>query len=500
VAAWGIFGTIWDAINELIEGISNASEVRCAFLLGSDQPERARLSSYKSLMISTFVSFFITSILYMCGEDLPKWFTNDPVLQHLLKDLLPMFGIGNASMCVGSMSWTLLGAQGRYQLATLIVFLVSLFFTIPVAAFFSVHLKLSLEAQTSVVVLGYILSGTIHSYYLFRSDWVALSQTVMDDNCSRASDNSSTEISPYTSPVKSHDNNEELSKHFAEGAGDEDCSGNGSPFSFLEDAVPLQHPPTQDFSEASDYFSAQASVQSHTIDEEELSKHSAEGAGIEDCLSNGSTVSSQQKLPGQDYPETMDHGSTQGSTQCNPIIGYENDVTNCSSGSSEGGGKKDCLGREGLFSPQEEVMPSQQQLPSQDCSETRDTCSTQACAHTNHINIYGKNDGLATHSTEGTGHDSLNKEAQSALLVEDVSSQQQLHFCPVGIAGSSLVQRKIELPNPPSFEDPAIFNGPSVSNSAISHQVGIPNPPSGEGPQLFAWEVDSATERTEAEA
>lgn len=45
VATWGIFGTIWDAVTLLVDGIADASEVRVAFLLGSDQPERARLSA-----------------------------------------------------------------------------------------------------------------------------------------------------------------------------------------------------------------------------------------------------------------------------------------------------------------------------------------------------------------------------------------------------------------------------------------------------------------------
>lgn len=190
VAAWGILGTIWDAINRLVDGIADASEVRCAFLLGSDQPERARLSAYKSIMIGMFTALFTTSIIYMFGDDLPTWLTSDPTLQHILKDLLPMFGLGNAAMCFGSMCWALLGSQGRYQLATIIVFLVSWFLTLPLSAISSIHLKLSLEGQTAAVVIGYMVSAAAQSYFLFRSHWVALSETVMEDACSRESDDS----------------------------------------------------------------------------------------------------------------------------------------------------------------------------------------------------------------------------------------------------------------------------------------------------------------------
>lgn len=190
VAAWGILGTIWDAINRLVDGIADASEVRSAFLLGSDQPERARLSAYKSMMIGVYTALFTTSIIYMFGNDLPTWLTSDPALQHILKDVLPMFGLGNAAMSFGSMCWALLGSQGRYQLATFITFLVSWFVTLPLSVIFSVHLRMSLEGQTAAVVLGYMVSAAAQSYFLFRSQWVALSETVMEDACSRESDDS----------------------------------------------------------------------------------------------------------------------------------------------------------------------------------------------------------------------------------------------------------------------------------------------------------------------
>ena len=193
VVAWGIIGAVWDAIDRLVDAVSDASEVRCAFLLGSGQPDRARLSAYKSTMISIYLSLYTTSGLFLCGEDLPKWLTNDPALQSLLRDLLPLFGFGNAAMTIGTMSWTLLGAQGRYRLATFVVCISSWCITLPLAAVFSIYLKLSLEGQTAAMFIGYMISGAIHAYYLFRSDWVQLSQAVMDDNDSRSSDQESSD-------------------------------------------------------------------------------------------------------------------------------------------------------------------------------------------------------------------------------------------------------------------------------------------------------------------
>jgi Na+-driven multidrug efflux pump len=123
--------------------------------------------------------------------------TNDPTLQKLLKELLPMFGLSNASMALTTMAWTLLGAQGRYRLATVVVGLVSWTVTLPLAAFYSVYLEMDLQGQTSALVIGYLLAGMIHAYYLFRSDWAAMSKNVMDDNASvgNAGDSSSSSSS-----------------------------------------------------------------------------------------------------------------------------------------------------------------------------------------------------------------------------------------------------------------------------------------------------------------
>ena len=182
VAAWGILDTIWKGTHELIDGLADAGEVRCAFLLGSGQPERAKLSAYKSTMIGAFAALFLTSLIYIAGEDLPTWLTNDPALQHILRDLLPLFGLGNLVMGLDTMSWTLLGSQGRYRLATIIVCLASWFVTLPLALLFTLAFNVNLEGQMTGYICGYLVMGITHSYFLLRSNWQELSQTVMEDN------------------------------------------------------------------------------------------------------------------------------------------------------------------------------------------------------------------------------------------------------------------------------------------------------------------------------
>lgn len=182
MAAWGILDTIWSATHELIDAIADASEVRCAFLLGSGDPDRAKVSAYKSMLIGVFAGIYLTALIYICGDDLPTWLTTDPTLQKLLRDLLPLFGLGNLVMALDTMSWTLLGSQGRYRLATVIVCLASWIVTIPLAVLFSVHLNVNLQGQMTAFIIGYLAMGVTHSYYLLVSDWNKLSMSVMEDH------------------------------------------------------------------------------------------------------------------------------------------------------------------------------------------------------------------------------------------------------------------------------------------------------------------------------
>ena len=182
VATWGILDTIWSGTHELIDGIADASEVRCAFLLGSGDPTRAKVSAYKSMLLCVFSGFYLTSLIYLFGDDLPTWLTSDAALQKLLRDLLPLFGLGNLVMALDTMTWTLLGSQGRYRLATIIVCLASWIVTIPLAVLFSVHLHVNLQGQMTGFIIGYIVMGITHSYFLFCSDWEKLSVQVMADH------------------------------------------------------------------------------------------------------------------------------------------------------------------------------------------------------------------------------------------------------------------------------------------------------------------------------
>jgi Na+-driven multidrug efflux pump len=118
VAAWGLLGTLWDVFENVTESVADACEVRVAMLLGAGRPEKAKMSAYKCIYLGLFVALFLSSVLFILGDEIPTWLTNDVTLQRLLAELIPLFGIGNIGLTVGTISWTAVGAQGRYRLAT----------------------------------------------------------------------------------------------------------------------------------------------------------------------------------------------------------------------------------------------------------------------------------------------------------------------------------------------------------------------------------------------
>ena len=142
----------------------------------------AKLSAYKSLFMGTCLSFFITAFLFLLGEDLAKWFTPDKTLQDMLNELIPMIGVANIFMIFGMVSWTLIGAQGRYRLATTVSLVMSFFVTLPVAALFTFHYFFDLKAIVGAIIFGYSTSGLCLGYILLRSDWDHICETIIEYN------------------------------------------------------------------------------------------------------------------------------------------------------------------------------------------------------------------------------------------------------------------------------------------------------------------------------
>lgn len=164
------------------DGIADAAEVRCAIHLVSNEPDLAHLSAYKSLFIGTVSSWFVCSLLFILGEPLAWLATPDSTLQRMMVEIFPLIGMGHIVLTVGMISWALLGAQGRYQEATLVQFVCSWGVTLPLGALFTYGLQIDLQGLTCAFVLGLALSGTGNTYLLIRSQWELLAATIAEES------------------------------------------------------------------------------------------------------------------------------------------------------------------------------------------------------------------------------------------------------------------------------------------------------------------------------
>ncbi|CAB9520946.1 Mate efflux family protein [Seminavis robusta] len=179
VVAWGILGELWDGMELLTEALGDAAEVRCSHLLGSRESERAKMLSYRTLYVGCMLAGSVSTFVFFAGSYIPKWITNDEVLQAILASIMPFFALGNLTLTFGQLCWAMLGAQGRNWLATATAFFGTGFVCIPLAAFFSLAVQFPLSGQTSAMVIGYVTSGSLQAYLLYTSDWESISNRVM---------------------------------------------------------------------------------------------------------------------------------------------------------------------------------------------------------------------------------------------------------------------------------------------------------------------------------
>lgn len=178
VAVWGLLGCVWEFSVHIGEAIADAAEVRVATLLRSQRSGLARYSSHKSLLLGVLTALFMATVILGVRNFLPTWLTTDETLQSMLSDLLPLVCVGLAVLTFGSMSWTILCAQGRMRLATAITFLGSVCVTLPLAVASTFVLNFNLEGLLASIVIGCALSGIVNSFIMITSKWEKISEKV----------------------------------------------------------------------------------------------------------------------------------------------------------------------------------------------------------------------------------------------------------------------------------------------------------------------------------
>ncbi len=90
---------------------------------------------------------------------------------------------------MGTVMWSIVGAQGRIRLATAAEFISSWFIVIPFCMISLYVFQYNLLGFVASLVFGYTVGGVAVGLILLRSDWNALAKSTMlrnamdDDSC-----------------------------------------------------------------------------------------------------------------------------------------------------------------------------------------------------------------------------------------------------------------------------------------------------------------------------
>lgn len=171
VATWAIMGVIWEIFVSYNEGLGEAAANRVSFHLIEGCPRYALILTKKIIFVTVVLTLFTSSLFITIGPNVAVAITNEPTLQHLLLSIVCMTGLANAAMAFAQMNWSLAGAQGRFNVASLTVILSRWLITIPLALISIYGFQYDLRGVAAAVAIGHTVSATLLSYKVFGSDW-----------------------------------------------------------------------------------------------------------------------------------------------------------------------------------------------------------------------------------------------------------------------------------------------------------------------------------------
>jgi len=184
-ATWAVLGYVWGFFESTTNAIGSASELRVAYHLGNGQPDMAKLSAYKSILLAAILTGLSSVVLMSLVNQLPPLLTYDATIQGMLVECFPLIALGNVTMSMGMVCWAIVGAQGRYRLSTTIATACAFCITIPVGAILTIWMRIDLQGLTFAMVVGYTITAMILSLVVLTSDWQTLStaiKEIVDDN------------------------------------------------------------------------------------------------------------------------------------------------------------------------------------------------------------------------------------------------------------------------------------------------------------------------------
>jgi Na+-driven multidrug efflux pump len=170
-------GLIWEVFEASMEGLGESGAVRVSYYLAEGLPDLAMMLTSKTIFLAMVQSLTLTAIFLMAGPNISVALTNDATLQHLFNDLVGMTALANISMSFTQIYWSLLGAQGRFGLASCCILVCRWVLTMPIAAACVYGPLYDARSAAGAVAVGYSTAAISLSIFVYRTDW---NQAVLD--------------------------------------------------------------------------------------------------------------------------------------------------------------------------------------------------------------------------------------------------------------------------------------------------------------------------------
>mmetsp|Transcript_6151 Transcript_6151/g.17474 ORF Transcript_6151/g.17474 Transcript_6151/m.17474 type:complete len:280 (+) Transcript_6151:2045-2884(+) len=148
------------------------------YLLSSGCVDRAKNLSYGVIYMAVVQSVLITSVLYMSGQYLTVVLVPDTDVRRITNDAIAMFGFAHVIMSYSRITWSLVGSQGRFRLATFVVFFSRWLVTMPCALICIYGFRLNLSAVSGSLVVGYATACSFLTIIVLKTDWQRVSRVM----------------------------------------------------------------------------------------------------------------------------------------------------------------------------------------------------------------------------------------------------------------------------------------------------------------------------------
>ena len=175
-------GAVWELFEASTDGLGGAGAMRISYYLAENQPDEARIISFKVVFLAAIQAFSFSCIFLMLGPNLSVWLLKDPVLENMFYHLVGMTAVANFTMTFALTEWSLVATgQGRFGYSTACIVLSRWLVVYPVASICVFRFDHEVTSVAASIAIGYATAGYALGCMLIRSDWKQLAQETHDE-------------------------------------------------------------------------------------------------------------------------------------------------------------------------------------------------------------------------------------------------------------------------------------------------------------------------------